>query len=66
MENKIHLSSSPNFTKGLTTQKTMAAVLIVLLSVCIAGVVLFGIKALITIGEIKVINADFILDALNI
>lgn len=49
MENKIHLSSSPNFTKGLTTQKTMAAVLIALLPECIAGVVLFGIKALITI-----------------
>lgn len=49
MENKIHLSSSPNFTKGLTTQKTMAAVLIALLPECIAGVVFFGIKALITI-----------------
>ena len=49
MENKIHLSSSPNFTKGLTTQKTMAAVLIALLPECIAGIVFFGIKALITI-----------------
>ena len=49
MENKIHLSSSPHFTQGLTTQKIMACVLIALLPECIAGVYFFGIKALITI-----------------
>ena len=48
MENNMHLSSSPHFTKGLTTQKTMAAVLIALLPECIAGIVFFGLKALIT------------------
>lgn len=58
MENNMHLSSSPHFTKGLTTQKTMAAVLIALLPECIAGIVFFGLKALITI-TVSVISCVF-------
>lgn len=58
MENKIHLSSSPHFTKGLTTQKIMAAVLIALLPECVAGVVFFGFGALITI-LVSVISCVF-------
>lgn len=43
------LSSSPHFTEGLTTQKIMCAVLIALLPECIAGVVIFGLPALVKI-----------------
>lgn len=42
----IHLSSSPHFTEGLSTQKIMLAVIIALLPECINGVLLFGIPAL--------------------
>ncbi len=45
-DNKLHLSSSPHFRAGLTTQKIMACVLIAMLPECIAGVVFFGWKAL--------------------
>lgn len=48
-ENRFYLSSSPHFTFGLSTQKIMMAVLIALLPECIAGVLFFGIKALVTI-----------------
>lgn len=48
-DNIIHLSSSPHFTEGLTTQKIMLAVIIALLPECIAGVIFFGLPALITI-----------------
>ncbi|MBP5359443.1 MAG: RnfABCDGE type electron transport complex subunit D [Treponema sp.] len=47
--NEIYLSSSPHFTKGLSTQKIMAIVLIAMLPECIYGVVIFGIRALVTI-----------------
>ncbi len=55
-ENKIYLSSSPHFTKGNSTQKIMAMVLIALLPECIFGVITFGIRALITI-LVSVISA---------
>lgn len=58
MENKIHLSSSPHFTKGLTAQKIMAAVLIALLPECIAGFIFFGVNALITV-LVSVISCVF-------
>ncbi|WP_027729029.1 RnfABCDGE type electron transport complex subunit D [Treponema sp. C6A8] len=45
----MRLSSSPHFTEGLTTQKIMAGVLIAMLPECIAGVVVFGLPALIRI-----------------
>ena len=45
----MRLSSSPHFTEGLTTQKIMACVLIAMLPECIAGVVVFGLPALIRI-----------------
>ena len=49
MANKIHLSSSPHFTEGLNTSKIMLAVIISLIPECIAGVIFFGIQALISI-----------------
>lgn len=49
-ENKIYLSSSPHFTKGASTQKIMLSVIIALLPECVAGVVFFGLRALITIA----------------
>lgn len=48
-ENKIHLSSSPHFTEGLSTQKIMLAVIISMLPECIAGVIFFGAAALVRI-----------------
>lgn len=48
-QNEIYLSSSPHFTKGLSTQKIMALVLIALLPESIFGIVLFGLRALMTI-----------------
>lgn len=49
VENRFYLSSSPHFTFGLSTQKIMLAVLIALLPECIAGIIFFGVKALVTI-----------------
>lgn len=46
---KFFLSSSPHFTLGLSTQKIMACVLIALLPEVIAGTVIFGYKALLTV-----------------
>lgn len=48
-ENKIHLSSSPHFTEGLSTQKVMLIVIISMLPECIAGVMFFGAAALVRI-----------------
>ena len=48
-ENKIHLSSSPHFTEGLSTQKVMLTVIISMLPECIAGVIFFGAVALVRI-----------------
>jgi len=48
-DKKINVSSSPHFTMGLNTQMIMLAVLIAMLPECIAGVVFFGWKALVTI-----------------
>lgn len=48
-KNEIYLSSSPHYTKGLSTTKIMLAVIIALLPECVYGVYLFGIKALVTI-----------------
>lgn len=48
-DKKFFISSSPHFSAGLNTQKVMMAVLIALLPECIFGVIIFGVKALITI-----------------
>ena len=48
-QNEIYLSSSPHFTKGTKTQFLMLTVLIALLPECVYGVILFGIRALVTI-----------------
>lgn len=48
-KNEIYLSSSPHFTKGTKTQYLMMTVLIALLPECVYGVILFGLRALITI-----------------
>lgn len=48
-ENRFHISSSPHFTFGSSTQKIMLAVLIALLPETVAGIVIFGLPALITI-----------------
>ncbi|MCR5762288.1 MAG: RnfABCDGE type electron transport complex subunit D [Treponema sp.] len=56
--NEIYLSSSPHFTFGNTTQWIMATVLIALLPECIYGIMVFGIRALVTILA-SVISAVF-------
>ena len=48
-DNEIYLSSSPHFKLGMNTQMIMLTVLLALLPVCIAGVVTFGIRALLVI-----------------
>lgn len=45
-KNEIYLSSSPHFHSPLTTSKIMWMVVIALLPVCIAGVIIFGLRAL--------------------
>ncbi len=45
----IYLSSSPHFTLGRSTRGVMLMVLISLLPECVYGVVIFGIRALVTI-----------------
>lgn len=57
-ENKFHISSSPHFTEGFTTQKVMLAVILALLPEVAAGVVFFGIPALVTV-LVSVIGAVF-------
>ena len=47
--NRVFLSSSPHFTAGQNTQQIMAAVLIALLPECIYGVMIFGLRALVTL-----------------
>lgn len=49
MDNKFHISSSPHFSEGLSTQKIMMVVLLALLPEVVAGVVVFGFKALVTV-----------------
>ena len=43
---KFHISSSPHFSLGNSTQKIMACVLVALLPEVIAGTVFFGFRAL--------------------
>ncbi|MGL4985910.1 MAG: RnfABCDGE type electron transport complex subunit D [Treponemataceae bacterium] len=57
-KNEIYLSSSPHFSAKLDTQKTMLAVIIALLPLCVSGFVYFGLPALTTI-VVAVISCFF-------
>jgi Na+-translocating ferredoxin:NAD+ oxidoreductase subunit D len=48
-KNEIFLSPSPHFAGGNTTQKIMCAVILAMLPECVYGVILFGVRALVTI-----------------
>jgi Na+-translocating ferredoxin:NAD+ oxidoreductase subunit D len=48
-KNEIYLSPSPHFASGVATQKIMCAVILALLPECVYGVVIFGVRALVTI-----------------
>lgn len=48
-KNSIYLSSSPHFSRGLSTRGIMLAVIIALLPEFVYGVILFGIKALVNV-----------------
>jgi len=50
MENKLHISVSPHIRAKRTTQNIMLDVIIALLPAAIAGVVIFGLRALAVIG----------------
>ena len=47
---KLHVSASPHIHSGRSTQKIMLDVIIALLPATIAGVVIFGLRALLVIG----------------
>ena len=47
--NEIYLSSSPHITNDNSTQKIMITVIISLLPLCVFGVILFGLNALLTL-----------------
>lgn len=48
-ENEIYLSSSPHFSDKSSTSGIMLGVIIALLPLCVYGVILFGLPALVTI-----------------
>lgn len=48
-DKKLVLSSSPHFVAGLNTQKIMLCVIIALLPQIVAGTIIFGYKALVTV-----------------
>lgn len=50
MENKLHVSASPHIHSGRSTQKIMLDVIISLLPATIAGVVIFGLRALLVVA----------------
>ena len=47
---KLHVSASPHIHSGRSTQKIMLDVIIALLPATIAGVVVFGLRALLVIA----------------
>ena len=47
--NEINISSSPHFADNWSTAKIMLAVIIALLPLCVYGIILYGLSALITI-----------------
>ena len=50
MNNTLHLSASPHIHSGRSTTKIMRDVLIALLPATVAGVVIFGLRALLVVG----------------
>lgn len=62
METKLHLTSSPHIHSGSSTNKIMLNVIIALLPATAAGVILFGISALLVIGVtvLSAVAAEFI------
>ncbi len=50
MDNKLHISSSPHFHSNITTISIMLDVIIALIPALIAGVIFFGISALLLVG----------------
>ena len=50
MNNTLHLSASPHIHSGRSTAKIMRDVLIALLPATVAGVVIFGLRALLVVG----------------
>ena len=50
MENMLRVSAPPHIHSGRSTQKVMLEVIIALLPATIAGVIIFGLKALLVIG----------------
>lgn len=61
-KNEIYLSSSPHISHKATTPAIMLCVIIALLPVCVSGVVLYGISALITIlvSVVSCVGFEFI------
>lgn len=62
MENKLHISVSPHIHSKNSTQKIMLDVLISLLPATIAGVVIFGLQALLVIAVCVAVSvlAEFV------
>ena len=62
MDKKLHISVSPHIHSNRTTQKIMLDVIIALLPAVIAGIVLFGLEALIVIAVcvVSCVAAEFL------
>ncbi|MBO5137103.1 MAG: RnfABCDGE type electron transport complex subunit D [Spirochaetaceae bacterium] len=65
--NEIYLSSSPHFSSKRSTTFVMLCVVIALLPLCVNGVVLFGIPALVTIlvSVVSCVGFEFIFQKLT-
>ena len=57
--NEIYLSSSPHITNDNSTQKIMCTVVVALLPLCVFGVLLFGLNALLTLLVTSVSSVVF-------
>ena len=54
MENRLHINSSPHFHSNVTTRSIMLDVVIALIPALVAGVIFFGIEALILVFRMKI------------
>lgn len=50
MDNKLHISSSPHFHSSITTKSIMLDVIIALIPALIAGVIFFGLSAILLVS----------------
>ncbi|MBR4123282.1 MAG: RnfABCDGE type electron transport complex subunit D [Clostridia bacterium] len=50
MDKKLHISSSPHFHSNITTKSIMLDVIIALIPALVAGVIFFGVSALLLVG----------------